>query len=45
MGFIVFRQLLLQLDPSFDVQALEALVTLEAVDATIAEAEGEVVAS
>lgn len=38
IGFKVFRQLLLQLNPSFDIQALEALVTLETMDATFAKA-------
>lgn len=34
--------MLLQLNPSFNIQALEALVTLKAVDATVAEVEAEV---
>lgn len=37
--------MLLQLDPDFNIQALKALVTLELVDAAIAEAEVEVAIS
>lgn len=45
MGFKVFCQLLLQLDFDFNIQALKALITPEAVDVTITKAEGEVTAS
>lgn len=41
----MFHLLLLQLDPSFNIQALDSLVTPEAMDATIAEAKDKVVAS
>lgn len=40
-GFKVLRQALLQIVPSFDVKALDVLVTLEMVDAIILEAEAE----
>lgn len=42
-SFNVFCHLLLQLDPNFNIQALECLVTVKAVDAAIAEAEDELV--
>lgn len=35
VGFNVFRQLLLQLDLHFNIKALKALVTPQAVDSTI----------
>lgn len=42
VGFKVFHQLLLQLDPNFNIKALEGFVTLKAVDAAIMEVEDEV---
>lgn len=42
VGFKVFRQLLLQLNLDFNIQALEALVTIEVMDAALIEAEAEV---
>lgn len=42
-SFKVFRQLLLLLDFGFNIQALEWLVTSEAVNAAIAKVEEEVV--
>lgn len=41
-GFKVFCQLLLQLNLSFNIQALKAFITTEVVDATLTKAETKV---
>lgn len=43
-GFKVFCQLLVQLQSNFDMKALETLVTLEVVDAIVANVEEKVAA-
>lgn len=44
VGFKVLRQLLLQLEPSFDMRALKVLITLVIMKATFAEAEADTAA-
>lgn len=41
-GFKVLRQLLLQLEPSFNIQSLEALVTPEIVEIVVAKVKAKV---
>lgn len=41
IGLKVLRQVLLQLKPGFNIESLDAFVTIEIVDATILEAKAE----
>lgn len=45
VGFKIFCQLLLQFYPDFDINALEAFITLKVVETAISKVEEEVVAT